>query len=115
MLPNLHTTSCTAVKKGGVEVLSAAYNPKGLISDIYKNGSHTVFSYDVRGNLTERSTGSVSEKWTYDDQNRVTEYVDGEGQKYTYSYTQKTVTEKTPAGLERIYTTNGRKDLVSIE
>ena len=109
------TGSCTAIKKGGVEVLSAAYNPKGLISDIYKNGSHTSLRYDTHGNLTEMRTGSVSEKWSYDDQNRVTEYVDGEGQKYTYSYTQKTVTEKTPAGLERTYTTNGRKDIVKIE
>ena len=109
------TGSCTAVKKGGVEVISASYNPKGLLTDIYKNGSHTVFSYDTRGNLTERRTGSVSEKWTYDNQNRVTEYIDGEGQKYTYNYTQKTVTEKTPAGLERVYTTNGRKDIISIE
>ncbi len=106
--------SCTSIKKGGVEVLSATYNPKGFLTDIYKNGSHTSFSYDSRGNLTERRIGAASEKWIYDDQNRVLSYTDGENQKYTYSYTQKTVTEKTPAGLERTYTTNGRKDLISI-
>ena len=37
----------------------------------------------------------IKETWTYDEQNRVTTYTDGEGQKFTYAYTEKTVTEKT--------------------
>ena len=107
--------NCTGISRGGKEAVSAQYNAKGLVTDFYTNGSHTSFIYDSHGNLTERRTGAVTEKWTYDEQNRVTEYVDGEDQKYTYSYTLKTITEKTPAGLERVYKTNGRKDLVKIE
>ncbi len=115
--------NCLGVLRGGVEAVSAQYNNRGLVTDLYRNGGsvtgRTHFDYDAKGNATTRTSytknGFVKETWAYDSQNRVTEYVDGEGQKYTYSYTEKTVTEKTPAGLERIYTTNGRKDLILIE
>ena len=115
--------NCLGVLRGGVEAVSAQYNNKGLVTDLYRNGGsvtgRTHFDYDAKGNTTTRTTYTknavIKEVWAYDEQNRVTEYVDGEGQKYTYSYTEKTVTEKTPAELERTYTTNGRKDLVQIE
>ncbi len=115
--------NCLGLLRGGVEAVSATYNNKGLVTDLYRNGGsvtgRTHFDYDAKGNATTRTTYTksavIKESWAYDSQNRVTEYVDGEGQKFTYSYTEKTVTEKTPAGLERTYTTNGRKDLVLIE
>ena len=115
--------NCLGFLRGGIEAVSATYNNKGLVTDIYRNGGsvtgRTHFDYDDKGNATIRTTYTksavIKENWAYDSQNRVTEYVDGEGQKFTYSYTEKTVTEKTPAGLERVYTTNGRKDLVLIE
>ncbi|MBR4824987.1 MAG: hypothetical protein IKZ86_09310, partial [Spirochaetaceae bacterium] len=115
--------NCIGVIRGGQEAVNAQYNNKGLVTDIYRNGGsvtgRTHFDYDAKGNATSRTAYTknavIKEIWTYDEQNRVTTYTDGEGQKYTYSYTEKTVTEKTPAGLERTYTTNGRKDLVLIE
>ncbi|MBO7485926.1 MAG: RHS repeat-associated core domain-containing protein [Spirochaetaceae bacterium] len=115
--------NCTGILRGGIEAVSATYDSKGLVTGISRNGGNVTgkasFVYDGRGNVVSKSvytnTGVINESWSYDEQNRVTEYTDGEGQKYTYSYTQKTVIEKTPAGLERTYTTNGRKDLVKIE
>ncbi|MBR4824338.1 MAG: RHS repeat-associated core domain-containing protein [Spirochaetaceae bacterium] len=115
--------NCIGVIRGGQEAVNAQYNNKGLVTDIYRNGGsvtgRTHFDYDAKGNATSRTAYTknavIKETWTYDEQNRVLSYIDGEGQKYTYSYTEKTVTEKTPAGLERTYTTNGRKDLILIE
>ena len=115
--------NCIGVLRGGQEAVTAQYNAKGLVTDLYRNGGsvtgRTHFEYDAKGNTTSRTAYTknavIKETWTYDGQNRVLSYIDGEGQKYTYSYTEKTVTEKTPAGLERTYTTNGRKDLILIE
>ncbi len=115
--------NCIGVIRGGQEAVNAQYNNKGLVTDIYRNGGsvtgRTHFDYDAKGNTTSRTAYTknavIKETWTYDEQNRVLSYIDGEGQKFTYDYTEKTVTEKTPAGLLRTYTTNGRKDLVLIE
>ena len=115
--------NCLGLLRGGVEAVSATYNNKGLVTDIYRNGGRvtgrTHIDYDAKGNATVRTAYTknavIKETWTYDEQNRVLSYIDGEGQKFTYDYTEKTVTEKTPSGLERTYTTNGRKDLVLIE
>ena len=115
--------NCIGLLRGGIEAVSATYDSRGLVTDLYRNGGsitgRTHFDYDAKGNATTRTTYTknavIKESWAYDEQNRVLSYIDGEGQKFTYSYTEKTVTEKTPAGLERVYTTNGRKDLVLIE
>ena len=115
--------NCIGLLRGGIEAVSATYDSRGLVTDIYRNGGsvtgRTHFEYDAKGNAVSKTTytknGFVKESWVCDEQNRVTAYTDGEGQKFTYSYTEKTVTEKTPAGLERVYTTNGRKDLILIE
>jgi YD repeat-containing protein len=57
---------------------------------------------------------AVTERWVNDALGRVKEYTDGAGRKWAYTYNKKSTIEKTPLGLERTYTYNSRKDLVSV-
>jgi len=111
--------NCTNVLLAGIQVFAGTYDGAGMlvVAKTGERGSER-YSYDANGYLSTRTTGTgsdaVTETWTSDAIGRTTSYTDGGGRKTAYRYEGRNVIETGPAGLEKTYAYNNRKDLVSI-
>jgi RHS repeat-associated protein len=111
--------NCIRIIRGGETLFAGTYGTLGkIIQSRTGNRETEYYTYDARGYIASRAVtvnGQViTEYWVHDALGRVKEYTDGAGRKWTYTYNAKTTVEKTPMGLERTYTYNSRKDLVSV-
>ena len=111
--------NCLSISVGGTQAFSGVYDEKGhLISCRRWNHAGESYTYDDNGNVTSKivlsTSGPISERWTCDKLGRVTKTIDGAGRVWTYAYDKKTVTERDPNGLERVYYYNNRKDLARL-
>ena len=119
-----------AVRTGGKTLSSYSYDSKGNLTSVksYRADGTTAeqhLSYDIYGNLTERTAGSpngtadtagaITERWTYDNRGRPLTYSINEETEETYAYDGKKTTVTTRSGLVSEYVTNSRKDCVSIK
>lgn len=104
-------------RRGGETVYSRSYDSKGQVirQTIYSGNSVvTDYEYDDFGNVRVENCGGVKKEYEYDEQNRVTE-IKVSGKTLTeYEYDKHKIIQKKYNGLESVYFTNGRKDLVKI-
>ncbi|MCI8668854.1 MAG: hypothetical protein HFI34_04920 [Lachnospiraceae bacterium] len=56
------------------------------VKEILPDGTHADMKYDSAGRLAEKSTGEITERYTYTAYNKRKTYTDGEGGITTYSY-----------------------------
>ncbi len=111
--------NCLTVQRGVNLIFSGTYDERGRLVTGQKGSlAPEVFSYDANGYIASKTVQAgeqtITEKWTHDAFGRKLTYTDGLNRNWTFSRSLKTVTELTPASLERTQTYNGRKDLVSI-
>ena len=109
------------IRKGSEYIFQGQYDGDLLKKSEDALGVIKLYDYDQYGNVKtiETITGipnkNIIEKYTYDERNRISSYIDGDNNKTVYAYTNKTRTETSSNGLKRTYTYNNRKDLVEIK
>ncbi|MFW6695845.1 DUF6531 domain-containing protein [Streptomyces sp. MAR4 CNX-425] len=93
-------------------VTSYEYDDKLRLAKVRApRGVQTKLNYDSSGNLLKRTTGSVTESWTYTSGNNVASHTDARGAKTTYTYdnSQRLIDENGPAGrTSYTYNTKGQ-------
>jgi RHS repeat-associated protein len=109
----------TEERRGGIRVFAARYEGNDRMTESREGGQEPVmYSYDARGWLSGRSVTiggvTIEESWARDALGRATRYTDGAGREWRYAYGAKTNTETSPAGLEKTWVYNSRKDLTEI-
>ena len=102
-------------KKGGKKVFVQEFDSKGRVikKTVYGNLSVvTEYVYDSFGNLICEKRGGRKVEYEYDSQNRVKKQRINGKEICEYEYSAHKTVRKDYNGLECVYKTNGRKDLV---
>ncbi len=106
-----------ALIRGGIPVRDYEYNSSGLLVKETVHSSEeevTVYQYDKYGNVVSRKKNGLTETFTYDNRNRITEAAAGDLYKETREYTASKVKIACSNGMEYIYDFSVRKDLTKI-
>ncbi len=111
----------TDIYRGSSILVHFEYGDDGLLENSYDCfGNRTSFSYDLYGNIVEKSlyapdknTASKTEKWTYDTYGRVTSHTDALNQKTEYKYGNHKIEINCPASLKIEEEYSSRKLLLS--
>ncbi|WP_189964025.1 FG-GAP-like repeat-containing protein [Streptomyces violascens] len=81
------------------------------------NGKKTTSAYDARGNVASSVLDGVTEKWSFDGNDRLTSHTDGRGGTTSYEYdgaSSRVTSAKSPAGETRAaYTSSGQPEKVT--
>ena len=111
---------CVEVRRNGVRIWEGNYDEEGRLRRSKEAGlGEKKYCYDennfVRCIRIYEDGRELKQRYTNDAIGRIVRYEDGAGQVWTYEYEAKTVTERTPLGLKKVYRYNNRKDLVAVE
>lgn len=107
----------TAYKTDGVCVYEEEVNEKGQLVKRTVHGQKNIitnYEYDEYGNLLSQTCGGVRTEYQYDSRNRLVRTVINRKIVDEYEYDRHKTVQKNYKGLETVYLTNGRKDLVKV-
>ena len=107
----------TAYRRGGKTVYAQTVNANGLVTSrtVYGEKEVTVnYVYDRYGNVSHKECGGVLTEYLYDSRNRLVKEKLAEKVLSEYQYEGNRIVRKDYNGLETIYLTNGRKDLIRV-
>ena len=111
--------NCVEIYRGGVRIFTGSYDSKNRLTTSREGDRAEIrYEYDSRDYISVRAViingQEIRELWEYDGLGRIMRYVDGAGREWKYTYLIGETIEETPAGLQRRYVYNNRKDLVQI-
>ena len=107
----------TAYRRGGKTVYAQTVNASGQVTSriVYGENAITVnYVYDRYGNVLCKECGGVLTEYLYDSRNRLVKEKLARKVLSEYQYDGNRIVRKDYNGLETIYLTNGRKDLVKV-
>ena len=107
----------TSYRRGGKTVYEQTSDSKGQVIRRTVYGEKTVttnYVYDRYGNVSHKECGGVLTEYLYDSQNRLVKEKLAGKVLSEYQYEGNRIVRKDYNGLETIYLTNGRKDLVKV-
>ena len=103
--------------RNGTKVYSQQVNSRGQVTKLIVYGQKNIitdYEYDGFGNLRSEICGGVKTEYKYDSRNRLTEVLINSKTVTSNVYDGHKTIKKSYNGLETIYETNGRKDLVKV-
>ena len=117
----------TGFKNGGKSVCLQEVNSKGQVINRTVSGQNTVYTeyeYDAYGNLISETCERIKTEYEYDSRNRIKKVIQGGKVISEYSYEnipaegnktgENRIIRKDYNGLETVYVTNGRKDIIKV-
>ncbi len=104
-------------KKAGKTIYSCEIDSKGQATKKTVYGQRTYitdYEYDSYGNLISETCGGIKKEYAYDKRNRIVCMKTAGKIIKEYEYDRHKVIERNYNGLETVYLSNGRKDLIKV-